>query len=179
LSLLGTIEEQTIFGFTGRINILHRTSGQFLGLILIADGEIVDCSYSGLKTDKALYLALFDDMEHTPLKFIVEPEVVLDSQKEFRLSFEDFKGNSQRLYQKHRESKSLKPPLDLKLILDGDFISRGKEISGEEFSVMSVLTEYSRVSDIYSKSDLYDFEVTQALVSLRKKGAIKVFKNKN
>jgi len=179
LSLLGTIEEQTIFGFTGRINILHRSTGQFLGLVLIAEGEIVDCSYSGLKTDKALYQALFDDMEHTPLKFIAEPEVVLDSQRKIHLSFEDFKANSQHLYRKHRESKSLKPPLNLKLILSGDFISRGDEVSKEEFTVMSVLTEYSRVADIYSNSDLYDFEVTQALVSLRKKGAIKVVKNKN
>lgn len=179
MSLLGTIEEQTVFGFTGRINILNRNTGQFLGLVLIADGEIVDCTYGGLKKDKALYLALFDDMEHTPLKFIVEPEVVQDTQKEFRLSYEDFKANSQKLYQKHRESKQLKPRMDLKLILDGDFISRGDEVTSEEFNIMSVLTEYSRVSDIYSNSDLYDFEVTQALVSLRKKGAIKVVKNKN
>jgi hypothetical protein len=178
LSLLGTIEEQTTFGFTGRINILNRNSGQFLGLVLIADGLIVDSSYNGLKGEKAIYVALFDDMEHTPLKFIVEPEVISEEQKEFALTFEDFKQTSQKNYRNHRESKDLKPPLNLKLILNGDFISRGEEVSSDEYKVMTVLTEYSRVSDIYNHCDLFDFEVTQALVSLRKKSAVKVISNK-
>jgi hypothetical protein len=177
LSLLGTIEEQTTFGFTGRINILNRNTGQFLGLVLIADGKIVDSSYNGLKGEKSLYTALFDDMEHTPLKFIVEPELVTEEQKEFQLSFEDFKNNSQKNYQGHREAKTLKPPMNLKLILDGDFVSRGSDVTSEEFKVMSVLTEYSRVSDIYNNCNLLDFEVTKALVSLRKKGAVKVISN--
>ena len=118
MSLLGTIEEQTTFGFTGRINILNRNSGQYLGLVMISEGLIVDSSYNGLKGEKAIYIALFDDMEHTPLKFIVEPEVVTEEQKEFSLSFEDFKKTSQKNYRKHRESKDLKPPLHLKLILN-------------------------------------------------------------
>ncbi|PIK14274.1 hypothetical protein [Halobacteriovorax sp. JY17] len=174
MSLLGTIEEQTTFGFTGRLNILNRTSGQYLGIVLIADGLIVDCKYSGLKGEKALYLALFDDMDHTPLKFIVEPELVPEEHRNFSLSFEDFKNNSQSLYIKHRESKALKPPLDLKLILNGDFVSIGADVSASEFKLMNVLTEYSLVADIYNNCDLYDFEVTAALVSLRKKKAIKV-----
>ena len=177
MSLLGTIEEQTTFGFTGRINILNRNTGQFLGLVLIADGLIVDSKYGGLSGEKSLYVALFDDMEHTPLKFIVEPEVVTEEQKEFGLSYEEFKATSQKNYQRHRESKSLKPPLHLKLILNGDFISKGDNVSEEEFKVMCTLTEYSRVSDIYSNCNLFDFEVTQALVSLRKKGAVKVISN--
>ncbi|WP_417336973.1 hypothetical protein [Halobacteriovorax marinus] len=176
MSLLGTIEEQTTFGFTGRVNILNRSTGQYLGIVLIADGVIVDCTYGGLKAEKALYLALFDDMDHTPLKFIVEPEVVQEEHRNFQLTFEDFKQNSQTLYLKHRESKALKPSMDLRLILDGDFISRGSEVSDSEFKLMNVLTEYSLVSDIYNNCDLYDFEITQVLVSLRKKKAIKVVK---
>ncbi|WP_372652559.1 hypothetical protein [Halobacteriovorax sp.] len=174
MSLLGTIEEQTTFGFTGRVNILNRTSGQYLGIVLISDGLIVDCSYGGLKGEKALYLALFDDMDHTPLKFIVEPEVVLEEHKNFNLAYEDFKNNSQSLYIKHRESKALRPAMDMRLVLNGDFVSAGANVTDTEFKLMSVLTEYSLVSDIYSNSDLYDFEVTAGLVSLRKKKAIKV-----
>ena len=174
MSLLGTIEEQTTFGFTGRLNILNRTTGQYLGIVLIADGLIVDCKYGGLKGEKALYLALFDDMDHTPLKFIVEPEVVLDEHRGFSLTFEDFKVTSQKLYLKHRESKELRPPMDLKLILNGDFISIGDDVTAAEFKLMNVLTEYSLVEDIYNNCDLYDFEITAGLVSLRKKKAIKV-----
>lgn len=177
MSLLGTIEEQTTFGFTGRVNILNRNTGQFLGLVLIADGNIVDSAYNGLKGEKSLYVALFDDMEHTPLKFIVEPELVTEEQREFKLSFEQFKANSQKNYRGHREAKSLRPPMNLKLILDGDFVSRGDEVSSDEFKVMSILTEYSRVSDIYNNCNLLDFEITKALVSLRKKGAVKVISN--
>lgn len=177
MSLLGTIEEQTTFGFTGRVNILNRISGQYLGIVLLADGTIVDCNYSGLKGEKALFLALFDDMDHTPLKFIVEPEVVPEEHKNFCLSFEDFKNKSQKLYLKHRESKALKPSMDLRLMLNGDFISIGDDVSDIEFKLMNVLTEYSLVSDIYNNCDLYDFEITQALVSLRKKKAIKVVSN--
>jgi hypothetical protein len=41
---------------------------------------------------------------------------------------------------------------------------------------MCTISDYSDVSEIYKNSKLLDFEITNALVNLRKKDALKVVK---
>ena len=74
-------------------------------------------------------------------------------------------------------AKKLKPAMNLRLVIDPEVIVSHDEITPEEFDILSVLSEWCVVSDVYKYSKLMEFEVTNALVSLRKKRAIKVFQN--
>ncbi len=74
------------------------------------------------------------------------------------------------------EAKKLRPPNGLRLVLNDEFVIKGGEIGQEEFGVMKVITDFNKVEDIYVNCPLQEHQITLALVSLRKKGALKVFK---
>ncbi len=178
MSVIKTIEDQSVFGFTGKINVLIATNSQFVAVVYLSDGFIVNATYMQMEGKKALLKLIFDDVDAvSDFKYVVEPELVKEKQHNFKLSFIELKREAERLYSKYRESLKLRPPGHIKLVLNGDFIIKGAEISAQEFSLMNILTEYSTVDDIYKYSKLYDYEITDALVSLRKKKALKVFKS--
>jgi hypothetical protein len=52
-------------------------------------------------------------------------------------------------------------------------------VSPEEFEVLVTLTEWNSPNDIYRHCQLLDHEITLALVSLRKKGALKIIAAQN
>ena len=78
------------------------------------------------------------------------------------------------VYENYLGSKKLRPPGALKLVLNPNFIVEGQDVAPNEFDVLSAISDYSRVEDIYNHCPLMEYEVTQALVSLRRKGALKV-----
>ncbi|MBT5096076.1 MAG: hypothetical protein HOM21_17615 [Halobacteriovoraceae bacterium] len=98
------------------------------------------------------------------------------NEKNFSLNFEKFKSNVKTLYGEYREVGRLKPPDSVKLLIQESFIRQGSDITAKEFRILCTLTEFNRVGDVYQNSDLMSFEVTRALVSLRKKAALKVIK---
>ena len=110
-------------------------------------------------------------------KFIVEPELLSPENITLKISFEDIRKEAQGHFQEYLSAKKLRPAPNLKLVIDPEIIVSSDEITPQEFDVLSVITEWCKVSDIYKYSKLMDFEVTHALVSLRKKRAIKVFQN--
>lgn len=177
MSVLETIEEQTSFGFTGRINILKQTDGQFLGVVLLKDGVIVGAQFSKKTGMKALISLLIADLESLILyKLVVEPEIVQDSDLEFNLNVSDVKQMAQKSYEEHLASKKLRPGNDLRVMINSLYIDQGEKPTSTEFVLLKTMTEYSKIEDIYKNTDLFDFEITNSLVSLRKKGAIKVVK---
>ncbi len=177
-NLMEILKEQAAFGFTGKINLLLNTNGQFQGVIYQHEGFIVDASYMGFSGKNALFKMIFEDVETSDFfKFIVEPELIYEQHFSIKMNFDEVKREAQALYQKFIIAKKLKPSLDLRLVINPEIITNDEEITLSEFDVLSTLAEWCKVADIYRFSKLMEFEVTNALVSLRKKRAIKVFQN--
>lgn len=177
-NLMEVLKEQAAFGFTGKVNLLLNSNGQFQGVVYQHDGFIVGASYSQQKGRKALYKMIFEDVETSEhFKFIVEPELVSLEHISMKMGFDEVKDEAQAIYQKYLISKKLKPSAGLRLVVNPEIIVNNEHISPEEFDVLSVLTEWCTVADVYKYSRLMEFEVTNALVELRKKRAIKVFQN--
>ena len=174
MSLINSLSEQATFSFSGRINVLHAKTKQFLGSVHMVDGIIVDASYKGGDGKNSLFKILIEDMtDELPLKFVVEPELIENGSFSYRV--EEFKKDARVHYEKYLAARKLSPPLNIKLIVDGEFVLHGENIDTIEFRVLKTISDYSRVDEIYKESGLMDYEVTNALVSLRKKGALKVF----
>lgn len=177
-NLIEVLKEQASFGFTGKVNVLSRENGQFLGVIYQQEGMIVGAHVKDLKGKKALLKMIFDDVESNEnFKFIVEPELLSPENITLKISFEEIRKEAQGHFQEYLSAKKLRPAAHLKLVIDPEIIVSLEEITTQEFDVLSVITEWCKVSDIYKFSKLMDFEITHALVSLRKKRAIKVFQN--
>lgn len=174
--LLNTLEEQSVFGFTGKINLIKSQNRQFLGEVTQKDGLIVDAHYNGLSGKKALYTALINDVELGEMSFVVEPELIEETQVIFEISVNELKQQAREKFEHYQRSRKLRPPDEIRLLVDPDFIIEGAEISGEEFEVLAGLSEYNKVGDIYKNVNLLEYEVTNALVSLRMKKALKVFR---
>jgi hypothetical protein len=177
-NLIEVLKEQASFGFTGKVNMLSRDTGQFLGVIYQQEGLIVGSQIKDLKGKKALLKMIFDDVEsNDDFKFIVEPELLNPEILTMKISFEEIKKEAQSFFQEYIAAKKLRPAAHLKLVIDPEVIVSKEEITPEEFDLLTTLSEWCKVSDIYKYSKLMDFEITRTLVSLRKKRAIKVFQN--
>ena len=177
-NLIDVLKEQASFGFTGKVNVLSKENGQFLGVIYQQEGMIVGAHVMELKGKKALLKMIFDDIESNErFKFIVEPELLSPENITLKISFEDIRKEAQGYFQDYLSAKKLRPAPHLKLVIDPEIIVSSFDITPQEFDVLSVITEWCNVNDIYRYCKLMDFEITHALVSLRKKRAIKVFQN--
>ncbi len=174
MSLIKTISDQVHLGFTGRINILTKDTGKYLGRVTLRDGVIVFTQFKETIGKPALYHCLIEDLESDHLKFAVEPEVVGDNEIIFNLEYQDFVDTGHKIFQAYRSSKKFRPPGDIRLVIDPDFVAKGQEVNYVEFELLSTISDFSRVSDIFNESKLLEYQISNALVSLRQKGAIKV-----
>lgn len=177
-NLMEVLKDQSAFGFTGKVNLLLASNGQFQGVVYQQDGVVVGASYGQQKGKKALYKMIFEDVETSlHFKFIVEPELVSPDHFSMKMSFDEVKSEAQSIYQNYVLSKKLKPSPKLRLLVDPEIIVNSEDLSSSEFDILSLLAEWCIVADVYKYSTLMEFEITNALVSLRKKRAIKVFQN--
>ena len=180
MSLIKTLEEQTGVGFTGKINLLKKSDGQFLGAILIKEGSISYCTYAGKLGKKALVTAILHEMDNVEdLKFVVEPEIVDSIEGEFRLSINGLKKIAAKEFEKYKTLKKLKPPKELNLLPNTKIFDPEIKMNYNNFLVLKSMTEYSKVEDIYKKTNLFEHEVTECLVTLRKKGFVNVISKEN
>ncbi|MDC1174437.1 hypothetical protein OAT67_03535 [Bacteriovoracaceae bacterium] len=177
MSLVNTIKDQVTFGFTGKINILTKESGQYLGAVYLLDGQIVNCHYKDGSGRHSLFKVVFEDIDDDGLlKFIAEPEIINEGDILFQLSFNEFKTSAESEYNKFKSSTKLRPPADLKILIKSDFILEGDHISIREFDVLSLISDYNKVSEVYENSPLSENDITTILVSLRKMNALRVIK---
>lgn len=175
MSFLEVLEEQCLIGFTGRVNIIKSSNKQFLGMVSILDGLIIRCEYKKLTGKKTLFNVLIENLSQSEeQKFIVEPEIIEAESTDFKLDIHKFKHESRERYERYLKSIKLTPPKDLRLIINSDFINSGDKLTDSEFDVLKIISDYNKVADIYDMAPLYTYEVTEALVSLRQKKAIKV-----
>lgn len=176
MSLLDIIEEQIAFGFTGKVNVLFQKNGQFAATVFLEEGALVGCLYRAVNSKRSFVNLVFDDVRGAhDYKYIVEPEIISKEKQTFRENVGDLKKEIQDLFKEYEKVEKYAPSENLKLVIDNRFIESDENLSREEFDLLSIITEYSRVGDIYNHSDLYDYEVTLGLIALRKKKAIRVF----
>ncbi len=172
--VLNVIEEQMAVQFTGKVNILATFNRQFLGHILFKNGEILQVIFNGHKGLKAFYQLIIQEYSLQSFDYIVEPEVVEEKERQIHYPFAVIKNKLSDVVKKHQQSLKQRPPDNIKIIIEGSFMEDTLPVTPEEFSVLATLTEWNSPFEIYQHCDLMDYEITSALVSLRKKGALKI-----
>ena len=171
--LVDKLKEFTALGLSGKINVVHRENSQHIGIVFFKKGLLVNCSYEGeygLRPLFDLVLTDFSLKEH--FYYIVEPEILSGSVFKFQMTFDDLLRVLQD--QSFRPWEELRPPESLRLSVVKEFFIKTSKINILEESLLKTINNYSRVSDIYKNSNILDPLITSLLVSLRKKGALRV-----
>lgn len=176
--LFDVIDEQAAVAFTGKINILDDSSRQLYGHIALFEGDILTVMFKNIGGQKAFYNILVEESEQASFKYVVEPEIVSDQTRNIHYPLSVLKSRSREVLENYQLSKSSKPPHSIKLSIDPAFISAKEEVSGDEYDLLLTISDYNRVEDIYRHCPLLDYEITNALVSLRRKKALKVIQLK-
>ncbi len=172
-NILTTLKTQSTFGLTGKINILLTQNSRFLASIFYLEGKIVNAKYKNFIGAKALKYIILDEIFLRPsVKYIIEPEIISADQKKVDYSITEFEQIASSLKKEYAEYISKRPPENLVLNINPNFIISGENISYEEFETLLTMSKYSDVIDIYKNTQLHPLEATKALVDLRKKKAI-------
>lgn len=171
--MLKTIEEQIVLGFSGKINLTSKDSGQILGCAYLINGELVNVKYKGIQGQKAFYNACIESST-SQIQTVIEPEIVDERERKIDRPFSVLKRKMIEISQRYEASKPARPADHLKLVIIPDFLTREIEVNSSEFNLLCTLSDYNKVSDVYKHNPLLDYEITNALVGLRQKGAIKV-----
>ena len=173
MSLIYKVEEQSSIGFTGKLNILDKKNHQFMGEILFKEGEIIGCHYDRFKgTQGLLYLIISDVVSEYDFYFVVEPEMVSEAGR--IINFDYIKERASNIVRQFYASNRLRPPEDIRLLVQKNFLRSGKNIDFQEFQILCAITDCATVQEIYKAVEFHEYEITNALVSLRQKEAIKV-----
>lgn len=175
-SLIDLLDEQSLVGFTGKVNILDKNSKQFLGMIVFFEGDIYHASFKGILSFKGLCQILIAEEEASDFLPVVEPEIVDEASRSIHFPYNILKKRLMDTIEEYRLSRENRPPNSLKLMVKPEFLESQEKVSGNEFKLLATISDYNLVKDIYEKSSLLDYEITNALVSLRKKNALSVIK---
>lgn len=174
LALFEAMDEQTAVRFTGRLNVLDRLSRQLIGVVILKEGEILRCDYRGVFGLKAFYNMAIESAQLVLQDFVVEPEIINDDAREIFFPYPVLKARALQAIEQYMIYSSQRPPGYLRLMVRPDFIAaKSDPVSDSEFRVLCSITEWGKVEDLYRNCPLQDYEITEALVHLRKKDAIK------
>lgn len=172
--LLNVVEEQVAVQFTGKVNVLSTYNRQFLGQIFFKNGDVIQVTFQKHKGLKAFYQILIDEYSLQSFEYVVEPELVDESERKIHYPYGVIKNKLSDVLKLHRDSLKLRPPENIKILLDPEFLEDSLEVTPKEFDVLATLTDWNNTHDLYDNCELLDHEITLALVSLRKKGALKI-----
>lgn len=174
LKIINVLEEQVAVGFTGKVNVLSRTNRQYLGHLIFKDGEIIQVFFQQARGLKAFFQLIIQEFSLAAYDYVVEPEIVEDIEQQMFLPFAQLKLKIAEVVKNHRESIKFRPPENVKIIIDAEFMEDSLPLTPQEFEVLNTLTEWSMVRDVYRHCQLLEHEITWALVHLRKVGALKI-----
>jgi len=174
LKIISVIEEQIAVEFTGKINVLSTYNQQFLGQIIFKNGDILQVTFQVHKGLKAFYQLIIQEYSLQSFDYVVEPEVIDEKQRQIHYPYSIMKNKLSDVLKLYRESLKQKPPKNVKIIVNGEFMHQTSEVTPDEFEVLATLSEWNGVDDVYQHCPLLDHEITGALVSLRKKNALKI-----
>lgn len=178
MPLLNAIEEQCLFGFSGKINVLQESNKQFKGAVYLKDGLVVNASWGGQYGLDSLYQILSDDISSHDsslagaiLSYIVEPEMIEVHRVLFELDYDEVYHRFQQKLKERLTVTRLRPPSDLVFTVNREFVTHGPALTASEFDILCTISDVADVDKIYEKSAYNELETTRALVSLRRKNA--------
>lgn len=177
-SLLDLIEEQMAVHFDGKINVLQTSNRQLLGAIYIREGVMIRVDYKTQGSLKALFNIYIDTLTDGEVSLVVEPEIVDHIDRNIHHPFKVITNKLSQYMTEYEAHKKMKPPANVKLMIQPTFIEKGDKISENEFAVLATISDYNKIEEIYKNCSLLEYEVTKALISLRQKGALKVIQLK-
>lgn len=170
--LLKNLKTKIDTNFTGRINILDLVTSQLLGSIDLNKGKINNCFFKDRKGYGAL-LACSLSFDKNLLKLVSEPEQVFRTTL-LESKTQDIFDKLYSAYKYYESIKGLRPPDNLKLQIVADSLMNTSSLQKHEYDVLCTISDYSKISDIYGNCELFDFEITMALVRLRENKILKV-----
>jgi hypothetical protein len=178
LDIFEVLDEQSIVCFTGKVNLLNSDDNKSLGSIIFIEGAIVNAQFNSFKPYKALMNLFIEARLNPKTKIIVEPELIQVAHKKLDYPISVIKRKAIEYIAMYEESIDLRPSDNIQLMVKPEFIVEGAEVSSQEYSLLCTMSDYNLVKDIYSSNDMLDYEITNALITLRKKDAIKVVETK-
>jgi hypothetical protein len=157
--------------FVGKLHIQLKSNRQFLGECWVDTGRITWARYANKEGVSALSSIYIDSRVKDNITFMEEREYIpkdqrnifMDSGKIFERIFFHY-----RLYKKNID---LKPKNDL---IFQTIYADDAQLSLAEKYMLSIMDQYQVVEEIYRNSDLLEWETTEALIGLRKKGHLKI-----
>ncbi len=177
--IFAVIDDQVSVQFTGKVNVLSNFNRQYLGHILFRNGSIVEALFQAHKGEKALYHLFIQEFSLQSFEYIIEPEVVDEAMLEFPYGHQEFKEKMAEALKLYQQSLKMRPPENVKIVVDPEFIEDSLPVSQAEFDILCTLTEWNTPYDIYQHCHLLDHEITMGLVGLRKKNALKIVAKNN
>ncbi len=179
LKIMAVLDEQISVQFTGKINILSAVNRQYLGHVLFKSGEIIQVVFQQFRGLKAFYHLIIQEYSLATFSYVVEPEIVEEKERQIHYPFAVMKNKLGEVLKLYRESLKLRPPDNVKIVIEAGIVKATTPITPQEFEVLELLTDWNSPNDIYQHSNLLDHEITLALVNLRKKGALKILSTQN
>lgn len=176
LDIFENFDDQALVCFTGKLNLLEKSNNSFVGEIVFLDGEIINARHSNVEGFKALMSLCSLSTVEGKYRIVVEPELITKTQQKIEVPLGKLKRKISEYIEQYQSSQKLKPPANMKLLARAEVIESNIEITAQEYSLLCTLSDYNLVEDVYNNNEMLDFEITQALVSLRKKEVIKVIK---
>ena len=174
MKLVETILENMTISFSGRINILSDLNKQFIGSVVLSDGNLVDAKFRKMSGKKALASLLMEDKSALGMSVVSEPELVSELEFSFNMAEQDFFKFKNDYFEQYDLLKKLRPPKNLALSLNSKRLDIYTPLSFSEFDTMKLVLSCKNVGEMYETSNLLEFDVTKSLISLRKKGIILV-----
>lgn len=174
IAFFRTLDDQSAVRFTGRVNILDRLTRQLLGEVVLRDGEIWRCSFKGTIGLKAFFNIVISDYSGELQDFIVEPEIIREEDRHIHYPYPVLKKRALEVSVRYAAAARMRPPGHLKLIVRPEFLEEVEDVSEAEFRLLCSLTSWNSVDEVYQNCQLLDYEITESLVSLRKKKALQV-----
>lgn len=169
---LSTLNREHQERFTGVIRLLNLEDSRDLGQVEIKEGEITNCRFLRRKGYNGLLSAAMAFLD-IPFKIVKEPEInISESKMPFRT--EKLLSNLGKASNYYESKKHLKPPMNLKMTVNPDFMNSKKGLQGHEFDLLCAISDFGHTAEIYENSELFDHEITLGLIKLREKKAIKV-----
>lgn len=174
MKLVDTVLENMMISFSGRVNILDSETKQFVGSLTQSEGVIINASLGKVTGKKALASLLMQDGQEEKFFVVTEPDLVPVSERSFKMDEKAFFRFKNEYLEQYELLNRLKPSENLNFAINSEKLDIYTPLSHDEFDTMKLILKKGLSKDIYNSSDLLEFDVTKALISLRKKGIILV-----
>lgn len=174
MKLVETILENMTISFSGRINVLSEQSKQFIGSVVLSEGQLVDARFGKMSGKKALATLLMKERSSISMSLVSEPELVSEVEFSFNMDEQGFFKFKNDYFEQYELLSKLRPAKNLVLGLNSKKLDIYTPLTDLEFDAMKLVVSCKNVEEMYDTTQMLEFDVTKSLISLRKKGIILV-----